>query len=176
MKFNKYTHEDGKIYYTIDEHRAEIFRFNVAVENLETKLKLVDEFLKTTHAKFKNFTRKEVLLAFAKFDDEVAEYYKKQYPKGGSRKNAGRKQGSLQKAPKSERTERFTMAITQREKLYLIKQLEQYRKRHAIIDNDGDLNKETESYIETYKKPRKKVQTLDEALKEYKQKTKKPNP
>lgn len=47
---------------------------------------------------------------------------------GGRRNNAGRKVGSLQKTPKTDRTERFTMAITKEEKEFLIKSLETFRK------------------------------------------------
>lgn len=49
---------------------------------------------------------------------------------GGRRNNAGRKVGSLQKTPKTDRTERFTMAITKEEKEFLIKSLETFRKKH----------------------------------------------
>jgi len=51
---------------------------------------------------------------------------------GGSRNNAGRKIGSLKKTPKTDRTERFTMAITKDEKEFLIKSLEEYRSKKDI--------------------------------------------
>ena len=51
---------------------------------------------------------------------------------GGSRNNAGRKVGSLKKTPKTDRTERFTMAITKDEKEFLIKSLEEYRSKKDI--------------------------------------------
>ncbi len=126
MKFDIQKRESG-LYYVIYEHQANKFDFKIINGTLEEKLKFVDEFLQTTHAKFKNYTQKEVLLAFAKSDKEVAEYYRQLYPRGGSRKNAGRKQGSVQKAPKSDRTERFTKAINKEESEYLEFCLEWYR-------------------------------------------------
>lgn len=128
MKFDIQKREKGS-YYVINEHRAMIFDFEIIDGTLEEKLKLVDEFLESTHARVstKPYTKKEVLLAFAKFDDKVAEYYKKQYPRGGSRENAGRKQGSTQTKPKSQRTERFTQALTKEENEFLKEVLLYYR-------------------------------------------------
>lgn len=127
MKIEKQQREDG-LYYFVSEHRAYVFTYKMEDETLEQKLKFVDEFLNDVHASYKKYTRKDVLLAFSKSDDEIKEYYKAEYPRGGSRKNAGRKQGSVQKTPKTDRTERFTMAITQSEKDLLTQTLENYRK------------------------------------------------
>ena len=126
MKFRIYE-ADGYTYYCIDEHRAEIFRYNIGYGGLSDKLNLVDEFLKTEHAKFKKYTQKDVLKDFSKTDKQIANYYKTLYPRGGSRKNAGRKVGSYQAGIKSGRTERFTKAITQEEKEFLTRQLAKFR-------------------------------------------------
>lgn len=128
MKIEKQQREDG-LYYFVCEHRAVVYTHKMEDETLEEKLKFVDEFLNDIHATYKKYTQKDVLLAFSKSDDEIKEHYKTLYPKGGTRKNAGRKQGSLQKKPKTDRTERFTMAITEEEKSFLTNQLLEYRKR-----------------------------------------------
>ena len=70
---------------------------------------------------------KELLKACAEADKRYEPYYKDLYSRGGYRKNAGRKIGSLQSGAKSERTARFTMAITEEEKEYLTKTLMEYR-------------------------------------------------
>ena len=129
MKIDEIKREDG-FHYIVYEHQSNVFERPKNKGNLDEKLKFVDEFLETIHASFKHYTKKDVLLAYSKSDNEVAEYYRQLYPRGGSRKNAGRKQGSVQKAPKSDRTERFTLAITQQEKEILIKQLELYRQKN----------------------------------------------
>jgi hypothetical protein len=71
--------------------------------------------------------------SYSKIDEKTnAEVFAKWGIKahGGSRNNAGRKVGSLQKTPKTDRTERFTMAITKEEKEFLIQSLKEYRKKH----------------------------------------------
>lgn len=78
------------------------------------------------------FTAEEIadIKNYSKIDKKSnAEVYAKYCIKahGGRRNNAGRKVGSLQKTPKTDRTERFTMAITKEEKEFLIKTLEEYR-------------------------------------------------
>lgn len=92
------------------------------------KIEAVDEFI-ANQKELRRFERKEVLKAFAKVDKAVAEYYKKEYPKGGKRANSGRKYGSYQDGKKSERTERFTQAITLREKVYLLQKLKEFRQQ-----------------------------------------------
>lgn len=132
MQFRKHQTEEH-LYYCVDEHRAEVFRFVMDDETFENKLKFVDEFLKTTHAKFKKYTQKRVLLDFSKSDDEIKKYYKSLDNRGGNREGSGRKAGSKKTTPKTDRTARFTMAITQKEKEYLIEQLKLYRQRHVLL-------------------------------------------
>jgi len=113
--------------YSVLEHRAIQFHRHYDDTNFETKLKFVEEFLDSTHAKFKQYTRREVLKDFAKTDEAIAEQYKREFPKGGYRKNAGRKIGSYSNGTRSNRTEQFTMAITKEEKEFLKRQLLKFR-------------------------------------------------
>lgn len=113
--------------YSVLEHRAIQFHRHYDDTNFETKLKFVEEFLDSTHAKFKRYTRRDVLKDFAKTDEAIAEQYKREFPKGGYRKNAGRKIGSFANGTKSNRTEQFTMAITKEEKEFLKRQLLKFR-------------------------------------------------
>lgn len=126
MQFRKHQTEEH-LYYCVDEHRAEVFRFAMDDETFENKLKFVDEFLKSVHAKFKKYTKKRVLLDFSKSDDEIKKYYKSLDNRGGRREGSGRKVGSYANGVKSDRTEQFTMAISKEEKAFLIKQLLEYR-------------------------------------------------
>lgn len=119
----------NKYSYSVLEHRATQFFKCYDDENLETKLKFVEDFLNGTHAKLKKYTRRDVLKDFAKIDEQIAEYYKKEYPKGGYRKNAGRKVGSYVGGVKSKRTEQFSLAITKEEKEYLSECLKRYREQ-----------------------------------------------
>ena len=113
--------------YSVLEHRAIQFHRHYDDTNFETKLKFVEEFLDSTHAKFKQYTRRDVLKDFAKTDEAIAEQYKREFPKGGYRKNAGRKVGSFATGVRSNRTEQFSMAITKEEKQYLTYCLEWFR-------------------------------------------------
>lgn len=138
----KMEHDNGEKYVliTFEHHRAEIFRAEIPIKHercaalrfAKAKEKVIDEFLETFHGQ--KYTKKEILKAWAETDNYFKDVFKQLYPKGGSRKNAGRKQGSLQKTPKSERTERFTMAITKKEKSFLLQCLETFR-------NSDDKNK-----------------------------------
>lgn len=92
---------------------------------LSAKLNILEEYNKRNG--FTKIERKEVLKAWAKVDEQIAEYYKKEYPHGGARANGGRPKGSIKTTPKTERTERFTNAITKEEKEYLSFCLEWYR-------------------------------------------------
>lgn len=74
---------------------------------------------------------KQLLKALSVTDSRFEDDYKSFYPKGGIRRNAGRKQGSTSTTPRTERTERFTMAITQEEKEFLIQQLTKFREKLA---------------------------------------------
>lgn len=113
--------------YSVLEHRAIQFHRHYDDATLKSKLKFVEEFLSDMHAKIKNYTRKDVLKDFAKTDEAIAEQYKREFPKGGYRKNAGRKVGSYSNGTKSNRTEQFTMAITKEEKEFLKRQLLKFR-------------------------------------------------
>ncbi len=135
MKVNKTILADGKIEYSIKEHKSEIFRAKISKDNLKNQIKIVKDFMQTEHAKFKNYTEKEVLLAFSKIAIEIAECYKKKFPKGGYRKNSGRKKGSLSNGIKSARTARFTRAITEEEKIFLENQLEKFRAKNDFSQN-----------------------------------------
>lgn len=92
---------------------------------LSAKLNILEEYNKRNG--FTKIERKEVLKAWAKVDEQIAEYYKKEYPHGGARANGGRPKGSIKTTPKTARTERFTNAITKEEKEYLSFCLEWYR-------------------------------------------------
>lgn len=128
MQLRKHQTEEY-LYYCVDEHRAEVFRFVMEDETFENKIKFVDEFLKSVHAKFKKYTKKRVLLDFSKSDDEIKKYYKSLDNRGGRREGSGRKVGSYTNGVKSDRTEQFTMAINKEEKAFLIKQLLKYRQK-----------------------------------------------
>ena len=106
-------------------YRVEINKTQTRAIN-KKKIDAVDEFIENQKG-LRRFERKEVLKAFAKVDKAVAEYYKKEYPKGGKRENSGRKYGSYQDGKKSERTERFTQAITKKENEFLKEVLTYYR-------------------------------------------------
>ena len=69
---------------------------------------------------------KGLLKAYAKIDERFATHYKQMFPRGGNR-GGGRKKGSLQTTPKSERTKRFNRNITHKELEYLNKCLEDFR-------------------------------------------------
>ena len=49
---------------------------------------------------------------------------------GGSRQGSGRKVGTKNTTPKTERTERFAQAITKQEKEFLTQQLKEFRERN----------------------------------------------
>jgi len=134
MIFRKYKFEKENgttvLRYCVDEHKAQIFSEDLLLEeehDLERKLELIRNFLEYTRMRIKPFTEKETLKAFGKVDEQIAEYYKSKFPRGGSRENAGRKQGSTQTKPKSQRTERFTQALTKEENEFLKEVLLYYR-------------------------------------------------
>jgi len=95
---------------------------------LSAKLNVLEEY--NQRFGFTKIERKEVLKAWAKVDEQIAEYYKKEYPHGGARANGGRPKGSIKTTPKTERTERFTQAITKQEKEFLTQQLKEFRERN----------------------------------------------
>lgn len=90
-------------------------------EVTEAKKQIISTFCK----QHEEFDFKDVLLAFSKIDESMQSYYKKLYPHGGYR-GGGRPRGS-----KTERTEYFNRAVTPDEREYLIKCLEEYRRRNG---------------------------------------------
>lgn len=131
MKIDLYEYTNDKeqecIKIEFIHHRAVIFssEINATEKNvLATKLKVIDEYLQTFNPRY---TQKEILKEWAKFDEQMKEYYKTFDQRGGSRKGSGRKVGSYSNGVKSDRTEHFTMAINKQEKEYLKKCLEEYR-------------------------------------------------
>ncbi len=138
MKINlsKFENENGekRIMITFEHHRAVIFTREIGEEKenqLNEKLKIIDEYLNTTNP---IYTKKEILKIWAKIDEQMKPVYKELDNRGGVREGSGRKIGSKKTTPKSDRTERFTMAITAEEKKFLTDQLEQYRRQHSLID------------------------------------------
>lgn len=139
MKINilKYENDKGekRIKIMFEHHRTVIFTSEIDEKeenHLHAKLKIVDEYLNTFDP---IYTKKEILKTWAKIDEQIKVIYKQNFDnRGGSREGSGRKAGSKKTTPKSDRTARFTMAITESEKEYLIDQLERYRRRHALID------------------------------------------
>jgi len=129
VRMLKKENENGRKYIEVNftEHKATFFTGSIDIthqNNLQSKLKIVDEYLCSISPKYEH---KEILFAWGKVDEQVSNYYKKVYPKGGKRINAGRKVGYKSNKPKSERTERFTQAITLEEKVYLIEKLNEFR-------------------------------------------------
>lgn len=138
MKINllEYENDNGekRIKIMFEHHRAVIFTGEIGAEekeHLHAKLNVIKEYLNTFNP---IYTEKEILKTWAKIDEQIKAVYKSLDNRGGSREGSGRKAGSKKTTPKSDRTARFTMAITQKEKEYLIDQLERYRRRHALID------------------------------------------
>lgn len=132
MKVNyfEFTNDYGRSRVRVEfyEHRCCFFtsELDSTKKNvLSAKLNVLEEYKQKKG--FTKIERKEVLKAWAKVDEQIAEYYKKEYPHGGARTNGGRPKGSIKTTPKTERTERFTNAITKEEKEYLSFCLEWYR-------------------------------------------------
>ena len=67
---------------------------------------------------------------WGKIDAQIQEYYKTLDQRGGIRQGSGRKVGTKNTTPKTERTERFTQAITKQEKEFLTQQLKEFRERN----------------------------------------------
>lgn len=131
MKIDLYEYTNDKeqecIKIEFVHNRAVIFSSEIyATEKniLATKLKVIDVYLQTSNPRY---TQKEVLKEWAKIDEQMKEYYKTFDNRGGVRKGAGRKIGSLQKTPKSRKTEYLGLCLTPEEKEYLKKCLEEYR-------------------------------------------------
>lgn len=125
----EYTNENGRnrIMIMFTHHRATIFTSEIDSTKknvLAAKLKIIDEYLQTFSP---IYTKKEIVKTWAKIDEQFKDYFKTFDKRGGVREGAGRKIGSKKTTPKSERTKRFTQAITTDEKEYLSFCLEWYR-------------------------------------------------
>lgn len=124
--------DNGKKYLRInfDVHRATIYHEDIEIEHVRcaalkmarAKEKVIENFLNTIQGQ--HYTKKEVLKAYSKIDPYFKDVYKEQFPHGGSRSGVGRKKGSKT----SNRTERFTQAITPEEKAFLTQKLEEFRR------------------------------------------------
>lgn len=130
VNYSEFTNDYGRSRVRVEfyEHKCCFFtsELDSTKKNvLSAKLNILEEY--NQRIGFTKIERKEVLKAWAKVDEQIAEYYKKEYPHGGARANGGRPKGSIKTTPKTERTERFTNAITKEEKEYLSFCLEWYR-------------------------------------------------
>lgn len=129
IDIKEFTNDNGRnrVMIMFNHHKSAIFTTEIDATKknvLATKLKVIEEYLQTFNP---IYTEKEILKAWAKTDSQIKEYYKTLDKRGGSRQGSGRKVGSKNTTPKTERTERFTNAITKEEKEYLGICLEWYR-------------------------------------------------
>jgi transcription initiation factor TFIIIB Brf1 subunit/transcription initiation factor TFIIB len=113
-------------------HKSTIFTTEIKLQKFCKNLKLaqekekaIDEFLQSSQKK--NYTKQDVLKAYSRIDEYFKDVYKELYPRGGVRPNSGRKVGYVSPKNRSKRTARFTMAITEEEKEFLIKTLKELR-------------------------------------------------
>lgn len=141
IDIKEFTNDNGRnrVMIMFNHHKSAIFTTEIDATKknvLATKLKVVEEYLQTFNP---IYTEKEILKTWAKTDPQIKEYYKTLDKRGGSRQGSGRKAGSKNTTPKTERTERFTNAITKEEKEYLGICLEWYR--HIKQHNPELLNK-----------------------------------
>lgn len=83
-------------------------------KNAEARISLVREFTR----KNKEFDFRTVLKLYGRVNSEVKSEYKKLYPKGGWH-GGGRPQGSKNKNPKTEYTERLYCKVSKQEKEYI---------------------------------------------------------
>ena len=129
IDIKEFTNDNGRnrVMIMFNHHKSVIFTTEIDATKknvLATKLKVIEEYLQTFNP---IYTEKEILKTWAKTDSQIKEYYKTLDKRGGSRQGSGRKAGSKNTTPKTERTERFTNAITKEEKEYLGICLEWYR-------------------------------------------------
>ena len=129
IDIKEFTNDNGRnrVMIMFNHHKTAIFTTEIDATKknvLATKLKVIEEYLQTFNP---IYTEKEILKTWAKTDSQIKEYYKTLDKRGGSRQGSGRKVGSKNTTPKTERTERFTNAITKEEKEYLGICLEWYR-------------------------------------------------
>ena len=134
VNYSEFTNDYGRSRVRVEfyEHKCCFFtsELDSTKKNvLSAKLNILEEYNRRNG--FTKIERKEVLKAWAKVDEQIAEYYKKEYPHGGARANGGRPKGSIKTTPKTERTERFTQAITKQEKEFLTQQLKEFRERNS---------------------------------------------
>lgn len=132
VKFSSFQDVNGqqKIKIMFEHHKSVIFSSeidDINKNNLATKLNLIEEYLQTVNP---IYTRKEILKTWGKIDAQIQEYYKTLDQRGGRRQGSGRKVGTKNTTPKTERTERFTQAITKQEKEFLTQQLKEFRERN----------------------------------------------
>lgn len=73
MKIAEIKREDG-LHYIVYEHQSNVFERPKNKGNLDEKLKFVDEFLETIHASFRHYTKKDVLSAYSKSDNEGSKF------------------------------------------------------------------------------------------------------
>ena len=133
VRYFEFTNDYGRNRVRIEfyEHKCCFFtsELNSTKKNvLSAKLNVLEEY--NQKIGFTKISRKEVLKAWAKIDEQIAKLYKTEYPHGGARVNGGRPKGSIKTTPKTERTERFTQAITKKEKEFLTQQLKEFRERN----------------------------------------------
>lgn len=133
IQIKEFTNDNGRnrVMIMFNHHKAAIFTTEIDATKknvLATKLKVIEEYLQTFNP---IYTEKEILKTWAKTDSQIKEYYKTLDKRGGSRQGSGRKVGSKNTTPKTERTERFTQAITKQEKEFLTQQLKEFRERNT---------------------------------------------
>ena len=133
IDIKEFTNDNGRnrVMIMFSHHKSAIFTTEIDATKknvLATKLKVVEEYLQTFNP---IYTEKEILKTWAKTDSQIKEYYKTLDKRGGSRQGSGRKAGSKNTTPKTERTERFTQAITKQEKEFLTQQLKEFRERNS---------------------------------------------
>lgn len=132
IRIKEFTNDNGRnrVMIMFNHHKTAIFTTEIDATKknvLATKLKVIEEYLQTFNP---IYTEKEILKTWAKTDSQIKEYYKTLDKRGGSRQGSGRKVGSKNTTPKTERTERFTQAITKQEKEFLTQQLKEFRERN----------------------------------------------
>ena len=112
------------------QRRNELYNVSYNISGLTNAevLELKKEAAAKFCAVFPDVPLKSVLQGFKAVDPLMQEYYKQTFPHGGSR-GGGRPFGTL----RSNKKARFTKAISEEEKIYLEKCLEDFRKK-----NKGD--------------------------------------
>ena len=89
-------------------------------ESINKKILIIENFCK----EYPDISRKKAIMKLSHIDNSMIPYYKSQFPKGGYR-GGGRPVGSK----RSDKTTRLNKALTQEEKDYLEKCLQEYRSR-----------------------------------------------